>query len=248
MLPLLHPAGAPANCCACASPPALTTPLLLLPLPLLPLLLPAADQEVEGGLPASWDGGLGLLDAAAGDGSSRAELGGGLLAAAGQPGSSRPGQLSAPGALMEGIQESPASPGKQPDSLSGQAPSGDGSAGPAVAPPPCPAAAAATCAAAGSGQQAADAAAGAAADGGDAGGASWQTFCLIWGPLSALTLSSAIALTLFPFFTYVPTSGLLGESLPKVGGWFTLAATHASSWPAGLRHLGWMPPPGVRAA
>lgn len=26
-----------------------------------------------------------------------------------------------------------------------------------------------------------------------------------------------MALTLFPFFTYVPTSGLLGETLPKVG-------------------------------
>ena len=40
----------------------------------------------------------------------------------------------------------------------------------------------------------------------------------IWPALSALALSCTISLVLFPFFTYVPTSGLLGESLPKVGG------------------------------
>jgi hypothetical protein len=49
------------------------------------------------------------------------------------------------------------------------------------------------------------------------GSASWQALLLMWAPLAALTLSSTIALILFPLFTYVPTSGLLGESLPKVG-------------------------------
>lgn len=49
------------------------------------------------------------------------------------------------------------------------------------------------------------------------GSASWQALGLIWAPLAALALSSAIALTLFPFFTFVPTSGLLGETLPRVG-------------------------------
>ncbi|KAL4440645.1 hypothetical protein ABPG77_000354 [Micractinium sp. CCAP 211/92] len=46
--------------------------------------------------------------------------------------------------------------------------------------------------------------------------ATWQALPLIWAPLTALGLSSTVALTLFPFFTYVPTSGLLGESLPQV--------------------------------
>lgn len=39
----------------------------------------------------------------------------------------------------------------------------------------------------------------------------------IWAALSALLLSGTISLIIFPFFTYVPTSGLLGEALPKVG-------------------------------
>lgn len=59
------------------------------------------------------------------------------------------------------------------------------------------------------------------------GSASWQALGLIWAPLAALALSSAIALTLFPFFTFVPTSGLLGETLPKVG------ACPANSQPSG---------------
>lgn len=48
------------------------------------------------------------------------------------------------------------------------------------------------------------------------GSASWQALRLMWPPLAALSLSSTIALILFPLFTYVPTSGLLGETLPKV--------------------------------
>jgi hypothetical protein len=47
--------------------------------------------------------------------------------------------------------------------------------------------------------------------------ASRQALRLMWPPLAALTLSSTISLIVFPLFTYVPTSGLLGESLPKVG-------------------------------
>ena len=39
----------------------------------------------------------------------------------------------------------------------------------------------------------------------------------IWPALCALGLSSTVALIIFPFFTYVPTSGLLGDSLPRVG-------------------------------
>ena len=31
-----------------------------------------------------------------------------------------------------------------------------------------------------------------------------------------LPCSSTVALTVFPFFTYVPSSGLMGDSLPKV--------------------------------
>ncbi len=38
----------------------------------------------------------------------------------------------------------------------------------------------------------------------------------IWPALGALGLSCTISLILFPFFTYVPTSGYLGEMLPKV--------------------------------
>jgi hypothetical protein len=51
---------------------------------------------------------------------------------------------------------------------------------------------------------------------GSEGSPTWQTVRLIWAPMAALGLSSTVALTLFPFFTYIPTSGLLGESLPKV--------------------------------
>lgn len=47
--------------------------------------------------------------------------------------------------------------------------------------------------------------------------ASLQALRLIWAPLAALALSSTIALTLFPFFTYVPSTGTIGELLPKVG-------------------------------
>lgn len=43
----------------------------------------------------------------------------------------------------------------------------------------------------------------------------------IWAPLLCMFVSSAIALTIFPFFTYVPSSGLFGETFPRVGfgGW-----------------------------
>lgn len=39
----------------------------------------------------------------------------------------------------------------------------------------------------------------------------------IWAPLLCMFVSSAIALTIFPFFTYVPSSGLFGETFPRVG-------------------------------
>jgi hypothetical protein len=39
---------------------------------------------------------------------------------------------------------------------------------------------------------------------------------LIWPALVAIGLQASVALALFPFFTYLPSSGLLGESLPKV--------------------------------
>lgn len=39
---------------------------------------------------------------------------------------------------------------------------------------------------------------------------------LIWPALIAIGLQAGIALTLFPFFTYIPSSGLLGDELPKV--------------------------------
>lgn len=48
------------------------------------------------------------------------------------------------------------------------------------------------------------------------GGATRKVLVAIWAPLLALFLSSTIALTVFPFFTYVPSSGWLGDSLPKV--------------------------------
>jgi hypothetical protein len=48
------------------------------------------------------------------------------------------------------------------------------------------------------------------------GSASWQAIRLMWAPLAALSISSTIALILFPLFTYVPNSGLLGASLLKV--------------------------------
>lgn len=43
-----------------------------------------------------------------------------------------------------------------------------------------------------------------------------QAIKLIWPALIALGIQSGIALTLFPFFTYMPSSGLLGDELPKV--------------------------------
>lgn len=127
--------------------------------------------------------------AAAADADDRAELGG--LAAL-EP------QLSAPAAML--LASIPESPGKRQAAAEEHAADGPGMQAP--------------------GQQAQHAAAGpgAAAEAAGDGGASasGQALRLIWAPLSALALSSTIALTLFPFFTYVPTSGLLGEALPRV--------------------------------
>lgn len=39
---------------------------------------------------------------------------------------------------------------------------------------------------------------------------------LLWPLMSALFLVGTILCTVFPFFTYVPSSGLVGDSLPKV--------------------------------
>lgn len=38
----------------------------------------------------------------------------------------------------------------------------------------------------------------------------------IWPALTSISIQSGISLTLFPFFTYVPSSGYLGDSFPKV--------------------------------
>lgn len=183
----------------------------------------AADQEVDGGLPASWDGGLGLLAASPEEGEEeegdRAERGGGQPAAQ-QAGSSRPQQSAAgkevqqaaSGGLREGAAGGAGSPGKGGDASDGATPAVEDSSsgGPGLATPACPAGAATASAAA----------AAVCVEEGDAssseGSTTWQTVRIIWAPMAALSLSSAVALTLFPFFTYVPTSGLLGESLPKV--------------------------------
>lgn len=74
-----------------------------------------------------------------------------------------------------------------------------------------------------------------------AGGASaLHALRLIWAPLAALSLSSCIALVVFPFFTYVPTSGLLGENLPKArmgwAGWGPHGGCGARGVPAGEAH------------
>lgn len=39
---------------------------------------------------------------------------------------------------------------------------------------------------------------------------------LIWAPMLSMFFSTGIALTVFPFFTYVRSSGLFGESFPRV--------------------------------
>ncbi len=181
----------------------------------------AADQEVEGGLPASWDGGLDLLAASPAeseDEAERAELGGGrqtsgqLDGGSGEAVAGLQRQPSAPSGLAEAVPGIPGSPGKAGAALDGPSPAveeGDNSS--SVLPAPACPEGAATAAAAGDGT--------AAGEGGGSSAevsATWQTVRLIWAPMAALTLSSAVALTLFPFFTYVPTSGLLGESLPKV--------------------------------
>ncbi|KAI7843994.1 hypothetical protein COHA_002532 [Chlorella ohadii] len=174
----------------------------------------STDQEVEGGLPASWDGGLGLLAASPAeseDEADRAELGGGRQTS-GQLGGGSGEIPAAPSGPAEGLAGSPGSPGKAgaaPDGPSSPVADGDSSS-PALAAPACPGGAA-IAAAAGDGT--------AAGEGGSSSAevsATWQTLRLIWAPMAALSLSSTVALTLFPFFTYVPTSGLLGESLPKV--------------------------------
>ena len=182
----------------------------------------AADQEVEGGLPASWEGGLGLLSASPAGGedeADRAEQGGGRQASghlgdsttAGAVGAPPPQPPPQPAASEDGLAASPASPAKAGAAVDGPSPAADGSgsSGPALAVPPCPAGAAAVAAAADT----------SAEEGGGSGSdasPTWKTVRLIWAPMAALSLSSTVALTLFPFFTYVPTSGLLGESLPKV--------------------------------
>ena len=105
----------------------------------------------------------------------------------------------------------PGSPGKAGAALHGGSPAvEDSSSGAALATLACPAGAATASAAA------VDMAAEEGGISGSEGGTTWQTVRLIWAPMAALSLSSTVALTLFPFFTYVPTSGLLGESLPKV--------------------------------
>lgn len=43
-----------------------------------------------------------------------------------------------------------------------------------------------------------------------------RVISLTWPALVSISIQSGIALTLFPFFTYVPSSGYLGENLPKV--------------------------------
>lgn len=176
--------------------------------------LPAADQEVEGSLPASWDGGLGLLAASPAeseDEGDRAELGGGRQTS-GQLGGGSGEIPAAPSGPAEGLAGSPGSTGKAgaaPDGPSSPVADGDSSSS-ALAAPACPGNAA-IAAAAGDGTAAGE-------DGSSSAevSATWQTVRLIWAPMAALSLSSTVALTLFPFFTYVPTSGLLGESLPKV--------------------------------
>lgn len=180
----------------------------------------AADQEVEGGLPASWEGGLGLLSASPAGGedeADRAEQGGGRRASGHLGDSTTAGAVGPPppppqpAASQDGPAAGPASPAKAGAAVDGPSPAADGSgsSGPALAVPPCPAGAAAVAAAADT----------SAEEGGGSGSdasPTWQTVRLIWAPMAALSLSSTVALTLFPFFTYVPTSGLLGESLPKV--------------------------------
>lgn len=39
------------------------------------------------------------------------------------------------------------------------------------------------------------------------------------GMQAGLFTSGTIGLLIFPFITYVPTSGALGDMLPKVDGW-----------------------------
>lgn len=43
----------------------------------------------------------------------------------------------------------------------------------------------------------------------------WETLQAVWPAVAALGLSGTISLVIFPFFTYIPTSGLLGDLLPK---------------------------------
>jgi hypothetical protein len=181
----------------------------------------STDQEVDGGLPASWEGGLGLLSASPAeseDEGDRAERGGGRRAS-GQLGDSvghgaagQQRQLHLSGEAAEGAAGGPASPGKAGAAADGASPAAaDSSSSPgALVTPPCPPGAAAVV-------LAADAASeeGGSSQGSE-GSPTWQTVRLIWAPMAALGLSSTVALTLFPFFTYIPTSGLLGESLPKV--------------------------------
>jgi hypothetical protein len=43
-----------------------------------------------------------------------------------------------------------------------------------------------------------------------------RVIATIWSTLVALFCSGCIGILIFPFFTYVPSGGLLGEMLPKV--------------------------------
>ncbi len=47
-------------------------------------------------------------------------------------------------------------------------------------------------------------------------GAKLSTLAAVWHCVLALFLSGTYFVLIFPFFTYIPTSGLLGAQLPKV--------------------------------
>ena len=44
-----------------------------------------------------------------------------------------------------------------------------------------------------------------------------QLLHAVWPIMSALFLAGFVYIVVFPFFTYVPSSGLMGDNLPKVG-------------------------------
>lgn len=200
----------------------------------------AADQEAaESAFPSSWGDGQGLLAEAA----SADDILQPAQQAQQQPGAEhargrdlgraqRPSQrhLSAPPAVLPG--DAAPKVGTPAGSAAGAEATASGVAGPSPEPPLAkvsidfaiaaaqPTSGASSPAAAGELQGATAFAAGpeGTARSTDGTSTTWQALPLIWAPLTALGLSSTVALTLFPFFTYVPTSGLLGETLPKVCG------------------------------